>query len=50
VANVGSPKPKTTLLYPMAFDTLPEGIFLGLAFDEATALQPGERVAIGGYC
>lgn len=50
MADVGSPKPRSTLLYPFAFDTLPIGLPSGSAIDEVTAPQPGERVAIGGYC
>jgi subtilase family serine protease len=51
LANVGSPGPGALLLYPFAFDTLPFGIFVPLASDEAVADNPaGQALELGRSC
>jgi subtilase family serine protease len=49
-ANVGNPAAGSVLLYPFAFDTLPFGIFVAFASDEATAAGNGQVVKLGGSC
>jgi pseudomonalisin len=50
LANVGSPTAGSLLLFPFAFDTLPFGIFVATAEDEATTAGPGQAVELGSHC
>lgn len=50
MANVGSPPSGSLLLFPYAFDTLPDGVLVPFATDEATAPKPGAALKIGPNC
>jgi hypothetical protein len=50
MANVGNPPASSLLLYPYAFDTLPDGVLVPFAIDEATAIKPGEALKLGPNC
>jgi subtilase family serine protease len=50
LANVGNPTAGSLLEYPYAYDTMPNGVFVADAVDEAVAPPPGEALKLGPDC
>ena len=48
--NVGNPKAGAQLLYPFIWDTLPNGVLVPTAMDEAVSDPPGQVLQIDGNC
>ncbi|HUY64585.1 MAG TPA: protease pro-enzyme activation domain-containing protein [Acidimicrobiales bacterium] len=50
LANVGNPGTGAVLQYPFAYDTLPDGVLVALATDEAATEPPGLQYVFGSTC
>ncbi len=50
LANVGNPPAGSLLTYPYAYDTMPNGVLVAGAVDEAVAGPPGEALKLGPGC